>query len=146
MQTINKHATDIFLNLLGKLGDTSFICFQSANGPPLFLEDYGALQSGFGKGHVYSIMQIKMNGNEAMREPEIFFLVFTDDPANIFQGICPYSYQKDSARIHERSMVFRPQGHLELNLSLQHRHVQLANDWLVQINQQEFVLLTEKII
>ncbi|HQW16228.1 MAG TPA: hypothetical protein PKY86_05275 [Niabella sp.] len=146
MQTINKHATDIFLNLIGQLGDTSFICFQSANGPPLFLEYYGALQSGFGDGRVCSLMQTKMKGNEAIREPEIFFLVFTDDPANIFQGICPYSYQMDSAGIHERSMVFRPQGHLELNLSLQQRHVQLANDWLVQINQQEFVLLTKKII
>lgn len=133
MQPINKYATDIFLNLLSKLGNTSFICFQSSNGPPLFLEDYGALQSGFGEGHVYSLMQTKMKGNEAMREPEIFFLVFSDNPANIFQGICPYSYQMDSAGIYEQSMVFMPQGHLELNLSLQGRHVQLANDWLAQL-------------
>ena len=138
MQTINKHATDIFLNLIGQLGDTSFICFQSANGPPLFLEDYGALQSGFGDGRVYSLMQTKMKGNEAMKAPEIFFLVFTDDPANIFQGICPYSYQMDSAGIREESMVFQHHGHLELNLNLQQRHVQLANDWLAQINQQGF--------
>lgn len=139
MKALNTEATSIFLYLIDCLSDTFFICLQSPAGEPLFIEGYGVLKSGFGKGYVYSLKQTKMVGDEILREPEMFFIFFPGKPENIYRGVCPYSYQMDSLGILEKSMVIKPDAHLELNLKMQERHVELANKWLESIKEQGYM-------
>ncbi len=139
MKALNIEASNIFFQLIQKLDNSQFISLTSADDKLLFIEGYGTLKSGFGDGNVYSIMQAESAGWNIMREPEIYFIHYTDDSDNVFHGVCPYSYQMDSAGIFEKSMIIRPNAHLELNLSLQERHTEFANDWLVKIKAQELV-------
>lgn len=139
MKALNTEATGIFLHLLGRMNDAPFISFQSPAGVPLFMEGYGVLDSGFGTSYAYSLMQSKVVGDDVLREPQFFFLHFTNDTSNLFRGVCPYCYYRDSSGIREHSMIIQPFGHLDLNLNLQERHVEMANNWMAQIKEHGFL-------
>lgn len=139
MKSINEHATTIFFSLLERLGNEQYTKLTSEGFMPLHFEFIGEVVTDYGVGNAFSLMHSFLQNGDLMRDPEMCFLHFSDDPGNVFKGIFPYTYQLDAIGVYQEAVMFHQFGHMDINPGLQEQLSDFANLWLANVKDQGFV-------
>ncbi len=140
MQVLNQQAFLIFSKLIAMLGTEQYIKLESAPYMPLHFECVGDMRSGQGVSNIYSLMYSYLQNGDLMRDPEMCFLHFDNSGSNRIQGVVPYSYSLDALGLYEESVMFRSWHQMEVRQQLQQKHTLFANQWLVNIMEQGFII------
>lgn len=140
MTSLNKECTEIFAQLIHGLHKEGHRKIENDPYMSLVIEQIGRLNTTFGSADVYSLCHYYEQNGDLMRDPEMCFLfmqnnIFNELPDQVF----PYSYRQDGLGIDEESITFEPGGTLLMDLILQEKHADFANDWLINIQLQGFL-------
>jgi hypothetical protein len=139
MKSINEQATTIFLTLLENLGNEQYIKLTSEGFMDLHFEFIGEVVTNCGVCNAFSLMHSFLQNGDLMRDPEMCFLHFSDEPANLFKGVFPYTYQLDALGVYQEAVMFHQFGHMDIIPGLQEKLSQFANLWLSNIKGQGFI-------
>lgn len=139
MKSINEHATTIFFSLLERLGNEQYIKLTSEEFMPLHFEFIGEVVTNYGVCNAFSLMHSFIQNGDLMRDPEMCFLHFTDDPGNVFKGLFPYTYQLDAIGVYQEAIKFHQFCHMDIDLCLQEQLSDFANLWLANVKDQGFI-------
>lgn len=143
MKKINQTATQIFCRLLEKMGTGTYLKLTASEFMPLVLEQIGEeISTPFDKGKLYSLAHYYEQNGDAMRDPEMVFIVVDNrTDAKDFQmiGIYPQMFQQDNLGLHEESICIEDNKVTTYKPTWQAGHVTFANQWLQNIRQQGFL-------
>lgn len=143
MQKLNQPATKIFGRLLEKMGAQEHTRIHSEGFMPLVIERLEeSIKTEYGPGNLISIAHYYSQNGDAMRDPEIVFLVV--DLRKTLQGeeylfVFPTMYQQDNLGIYEQSVTIENNAVKAYKPHWQKAHVNFANGWLRNIKQQGFL-------
>ncbi|HMF70425.1 MAG TPA: hypothetical protein VK616_03065 [Flavitalea sp.] len=143
MKKINEQATRIFCRLLQKLNGQQHLKIQSDGFMPLTIERLEEnILTPFGVATVYSLCHYYEQNGDAIRDPEMCFLVidnrknFNDYPAI---EIYPQMYQQDNLGLFEESIRIENSQIKSYIKVWRYSHCSFANIWLRNIVQQGFL-------
>lgn len=143
MKKINQTATQIFCKLLQKLGTESYLKLKAEDFMPLVLEQVGeGISTPFGTGKLYSLAHYYEQNGDAMRDPEMVFIVVDNrSDAKDFQmiSIYPQMFQQDNLGLYEESICIENNKVTTYKPTWQAGHTTFANQWLQNIRQQGFL-------
>ncbi|MGN7820653.1 hypothetical protein HGH92_23520 [Chitinophaga varians] len=143
MKKISQQATEIFSQILEKLGTQSHVKLESSGFMPLTVEVLNRfITTAAGEGTIYSLCHYyEMNG-DLMRDPEMCFLVVDcrKEPTDFKNlHVCPQMFQQDSFPLYEESIEIENNTVVAFWPGYQHQHCLFANQWLKNIQQQGFL-------
>ncbi|WP_438940036.1 DUF6908 domain-containing protein [Chitinophaga hostae] len=143
MKKINQQATQIFSQIIDKMGNRSHMKLESTGYMPLTVELLSqSIATAAGLGKLYSLCHYyKLNG-DLMRDPEMCFLVVDNrtEPNDFKQlHICPQMLQDDNYGKYEESIELENNAVLAFWPAIQHKHCVFANFWLNNLQQQGFI-------
>ncbi len=143
MKKINQAATKIFCKLIERLGGEQHLKLTAPEFMPLVIEQIGEnISTPFGTGKLYSIAHYYEQNGNAMRDPEMCFIV-VDNRAQKDQfemvGIYPQIFQQDNLSIYEESICIEDNKLTTYKPTWQSGHATFANQWLQNIKQQGFL-------
>lgn len=149
LHKLNKAATTVFCQLLDRLKqveDSAHKCLrlESSGFLPLSFERlYNGIKTPWGSGTLYSLMHWYIQEGDLMRDPDMVFVVVDnrqalEDPVDLV-GIYPQSYQADSMGVYQESLFIDGSAFSKFIPSLNIRHCEFANMWLMNIQAQGFL-------
>jgi len=142
MKKINQLATEIFSQILEKMGTQTHFKFYSPGCPTLTVEKLYRIVTELGEGTLYSLCHYgKLNG-DPMREPEMCFLVIDSrieptDYKNLH--VCPQMFHSDSYGIYEESIEIENSAIICFWPLCQQKHCLFANHWLLLIREHGYL-------
>lgn len=143
MKKLNPNATRIFCHLLCKLGKHTGCNLASEGFMPLVIEQVGGtVQTPFGAGKLISISHYYQQNGDAMRDPEMCFIVVDnrkEEKQYDLVGVYPQLYRQESLGLYEEGICIesgRVTSHIPVWLA---GHTSFANLWLQNIRQQGFL-------
>lgn len=148
MRKITQEATRVFCTLLEKLGTNQHCKLISAGFMPLVIEQVGEdIQTPFGTGKLISLAHYYEQNGDAMRDPEMVFIVVDkrqDQRDYEHISVFPQVFQQDSMGIYEESICIE-QGKVTTYKPVWYKgHLQFANLWLHNIREQGFLITVKK--
>jgi len=127
-----------------KLKNEPYIKLLSDGFMPLTFERLeGQIRTAYGIGELFSLAHYYKQNGDAMRDPEMLFLVV--DLRTELQGkeeylfIFPVMYQQDNLGVYEESVVFENSTVKNFKPHWQKAHANFANSWLSTIHHQAFL-------
>ncbi len=143
MKKINQAATKIFCKLIERMKGEQHLKLTAPEFMPLVIEQIGEnIATPFGTGKLYSLAHYYDQNGDAMRDPEMCFIV-VDNRAEKDQfemvGIYPQMFQQDNLSIYEESICIDDNKVTTYKPTWQSGHTTFANQWLLNIRQQGFL-------
>ena len=149
METIAKQATEVFCALMDGMNGKSHLKILNDPFMPLVIERIAEkIKFGLHTASLYSLSHYYEFDGDLMADPEMCFIVADNRrQAGDYEltFIVPYMYHQASAMIYEESIVIDshivPDKYIP---PMQHKHAHFANQWLINIQQQGFLIQLEK--
>jgi hypothetical protein len=143
MKKLNQTASLIFCKLLDKLEQTTHCKLISEGYMPLVIEQVNEdVQTPYGKSKLISLAHYYEQNGDAMRDPEMCFIVVDkrDGTSNSeLVWIFPQMFQQDSLSLYEESINIDGDRITTYKPTWQAGHTNFANQWLRNIRQQGFL-------
>lgn len=148
MKTLNNPSTRIFCKLLDKLGEEIYMKLEAEGFMPLVMEKVGgSIGTPFGAGQLYSLAHYYTQNGDAMRDPEMCFIVSDNRVATENENmirITPQFYQQDSLGLYEESVTIENDKVTTYKPVWHKGHLQFANEWLKNIRAQGFLVFKKQ--
>jgi len=143
MKKLNEQATRIFCRFLKKLNGKQHIKLFSEGFMPLTIERLEEnILTPAGVGTTYSLCHYYQQNGDAMRDPEIVFIVVDnrkDEKDMEAIHIYPQLYLQDNLGLYEESIRIENRQVKSFIKAWQYSHCSFANQWLKNIRQQGFL-------
>lgn len=143
MRKINVTATKTFFKLIEKMGTETHLKLTIPEYLPLVIEQIGeGIITPYGKAKLFSLAHYYTLHGDAMRDPEMCFIVVDnrqDKEDWEMVGIYPQMFQQDNVGLYEESVCIEDNKVTTYKPKWQAGHTSFANIWLQNIRQQGFL-------
>lgn len=144
MRALSKSSTILFLKIIDKLGNQSYIKIQNDPYMALSVERLqDSIRTKVGLGTLYSLSHNYEKNGDLMRDPEMVFILVDNrskkDKDLLLVKIMPIMYQQDSLGIYQESILKKDNAIDSYKPNLQAEHTIFANMWMNNIRSQGFL-------
>lgn len=143
MEFLNQNSTTNFISLIEKMNDKLSLKINSDFTLPLTIEKLADnITSIYGIGIQFSLTHSFLQNGLNMKCPQMCFVAFGLNDISEEKDvpiIIPYLFQQDKIRLYQESLKFRGNELIGYNASANISHVNFANQWLDNIDQQGFL-------
>lgn len=143
MEKLNEKSTHIFAQLIDRMNGSDWLRIKSESFMPLSIEKIGSdIITDDGNADLYSLAHYFTQNGDAMRDPEMCFLVIDqrERPDDFSQlQIFPTYFVMDNFPVEENSVTIIAGKMTGYNKQMQYDHTEFANMWLDNISQQGFL-------
>jgi hypothetical protein len=143
MEKLNVQATEIFCSIIEKLNGASSTKLKSKGLMDLCVQRLGIrVETPWGEGSIYSLAHYYEQEGDAMRDPDMEFIVVDnrrDKTDYLMIGIYPQMYRQDGLGRYEESVVIEDDKVVSFYEGLQRAHTVFANSWVQSFKSDGFL-------